>query len=435
MTKKDNILKASESLFAESGYEAVTLRQISRLADVPLSLVHYYFASKQSLYEEVLKQYSAEITSDRLARLKALEKGPMGDTRTQLTKCVQEYIEAYTERRNGADGEAWRNYSHMVAEISLSPKWLAQSVEYLGPSETALFQSRQAIFPESDEVELYWGCFFVSGITALAFAETGRIDKLSENKCKSADLETNIKYMIPFLVAGIQELAENPLKPDTLYTVESSDQTSETDTKNIILDAAESVFAQYGYCASSMRKIMHTAKTNLSLAYYHFENKKDIFIATNARRAKQFEDLRLQKFAALQNKDPFDAEYLENVIKAYVEEPFAYTANGGENWRNYIQLLAITAHTPLWNIAASSYNLVVNNLIEALKRRNTNNDNAHIWCCLYVMGALFCSLAQSSRFEKLSGGKCKSALAAESYKRVGPFLMAGCKRILSGDLE
>jgi AcrR family transcriptional regulator len=240
--------------------------------------------------------------------------------------------------------------------------------------------------------------------------------------------------MIPFLVAGIQELAEKPLRELPLYKVPPIEVTKATDTKNIILDAAENVFAQYGYYASTMRKIMKTASTNLSLAYYHFENKHDIFIAVHARRAKQSEALRLQMFEELQDKDPFDEDYLEHVIRAYIEVPFAYTIDSGENWRNYIQLLAITAHTPLWNVAASCYNTVVNNLTEALGRRSATTDDSYMWCCLYVMGALFCSLAQSKRFENLSDGKCKSSLAEESYKRIRPFLTAGCKRILSGDL-
>jgi AcrR family transcriptional regulator len=53
---KDRILIAAEHLFAEKGYDAVTIREITSKARCNLSLVYYYFGSKKKLYLEVFRE-------------------------------------------------------------------------------------------------------------------------------------------------------------------------------------------------------------------------------------------------------------------------------------------------------------------------------------------------------------------------------------------
>ncbi|WOF74389.1 TetR family transcriptional regulator [Parvibaculaceae bacterium PLY_AMNH_Bact1] len=52
--RRADIIRASTVLFLKDGYTNTTLRRIARAADVNVALVHYYFTSKQGLYQEVL---------------------------------------------------------------------------------------------------------------------------------------------------------------------------------------------------------------------------------------------------------------------------------------------------------------------------------------------------------------------------------------------
>ncbi len=52
--RREDIISASTRLFLENGYTDTTLRRIAGAADVNVALVHYYFTSKQGLYQEVL---------------------------------------------------------------------------------------------------------------------------------------------------------------------------------------------------------------------------------------------------------------------------------------------------------------------------------------------------------------------------------------------
>jgi AcrR family transcriptional regulator len=51
---RERIIEATSKVFAEKGYEATTLREISREARVAPGLVHYYFGGKDQLLVEVL---------------------------------------------------------------------------------------------------------------------------------------------------------------------------------------------------------------------------------------------------------------------------------------------------------------------------------------------------------------------------------------------
>ncbi len=54
--KREDILNIAEQLFAEQGFEAVSIREISKAADINIAMVSYYFGSKEKLYEEVIRR-------------------------------------------------------------------------------------------------------------------------------------------------------------------------------------------------------------------------------------------------------------------------------------------------------------------------------------------------------------------------------------------
>ena len=45
--KRDYILDVAERLFAEQGFEAISIREISKAADINIAMVSYYFGSKE----------------------------------------------------------------------------------------------------------------------------------------------------------------------------------------------------------------------------------------------------------------------------------------------------------------------------------------------------------------------------------------------------
>jgi len=53
---KERILDEAETLFAEKGYHAVSVREITTAANCNLAAVNYHFGNKQNLYQEVFSR-------------------------------------------------------------------------------------------------------------------------------------------------------------------------------------------------------------------------------------------------------------------------------------------------------------------------------------------------------------------------------------------
>jgi len=55
LSKEENILFAAEKLFAELGFEGTSTREIAKTANVNISMISYYFGSKEKLYEKLVE--------------------------------------------------------------------------------------------------------------------------------------------------------------------------------------------------------------------------------------------------------------------------------------------------------------------------------------------------------------------------------------------
>ena len=70
---RKRLLEATEWLFIESGYEAMSLRHITARAGANLAAVNYHFGSKEALVQEVLSQRLDRLNRERLQLLSAGE--------------------------------------------------------------------------------------------------------------------------------------------------------------------------------------------------------------------------------------------------------------------------------------------------------------------------------------------------------------------------
>ncbi|MBV1874442.1 MAG: TetR/AcrR family transcriptional regulator [Gammaproteobacteria bacterium] len=83
-----NILTAAEPLFAEHGYEGTSLNAIAKKAGVSKANIFHHFENKESLYLQVLKQASSEMS----ALIDKLEN--TGDSaEDQIRQYTQQHLE------------------------------------------------------------------------------------------------------------------------------------------------------------------------------------------------------------------------------------------------------------------------------------------------------------------------------------------------------
>ena len=73
---RKRILKHAERLFAKSGIDAVSIRDITDAAGVNSAAIHYHFGSKSGLVEALLERWAGELVERRGKLLDHIEACP-----------------------------------------------------------------------------------------------------------------------------------------------------------------------------------------------------------------------------------------------------------------------------------------------------------------------------------------------------------------------
>jgi AcrR family transcriptional regulator len=86
--KRKSIVDAATLLFARSGYDGVTFREIALHANIPLATIHHYFPRKEALYDVSVTE-SFEFTAKRFVHAMQVQ----GDVRKQVLALFQVLID------------------------------------------------------------------------------------------------------------------------------------------------------------------------------------------------------------------------------------------------------------------------------------------------------------------------------------------------------
>ena len=89
------LLDTAEQIFADYGYEGASIRQITHAAGLNLSLISYYFGSKEALYQEIFEQKLSELHSRLLHITSENAKTP-----DKLSEFLKIYINGYIFHTN-----------------------------------------------------------------------------------------------------------------------------------------------------------------------------------------------------------------------------------------------------------------------------------------------------------------------------------------------
>ena len=204
---REAILDAAEALFADHGFHGVTVRQVAREAGVDPALLHYYFATKRGLFDAAFLRRAAILNEERLAALDAYER-EAGDAMTAqgcLDACFGPILHWWA-----TGGPGWKSYFRLVALANNTPAWGGETMNrYFDPVIQRLIGLLRRVLPDARDEDLYWGWHFTTGALTHAFAETGRLDRLSGGLCRSDDVAAIQARMAPFMAAGIERLCRS----------------------------------------------------------------------------------------------------------------------------------------------------------------------------------------------------------------------------------
>ena len=207
-SKRDRILDVAERLFAEHGYDGVTIRQIASGAEVDVALASYHFGKKLDLFQAVFGRRAEELNERRLAALREVQAGA-GEDGPSVEQIIEAFLRPLEIAQETGD-PGWRHYLALVAYVNNSPYWGKRMMSRMFDKLVNEFVDALRIaLPDASDKDIYWCYHNLSGALTLTFADTGRIDKLSGGICRSSDFEEAYDHMIPFVAAGFREVCKS----------------------------------------------------------------------------------------------------------------------------------------------------------------------------------------------------------------------------------
>ncbi|MEN3976424.1 TetR family transcriptional regulator [Emcibacter sp. SYSU 3D8] len=201
-----------------------------------------------------------------------------------------------------------------------------------------------------------------------------------------------------------------------------------------ILDAAERLFSRRGFYGASLRDIAKDAGVQMSLVNYHFGPKEDLFRQVVRRRADEHASAIAASLEALLERQERESVTVEDVIRALLTPIIDRYINGGEGWRDYIQLLSRASHQHHdANFIApfvETYQPIMDQYTDEFLSLFPKADKPDVfWSIVFLEAALANILLQSTLAERVSQGAFTATDLDTVLERMVRFFGAGFREI------
>jgi AcrR family transcriptional regulator len=206
---------AAEKLFAKSGFDGVSMREIGRAAQVPFALITYHFQTKLGLYQALFRRRRDLLTTRRVERLRAIQI--TGDRRLDIHQIAAAIIESLVDIRELPGG---LDFTRLVAREVCDPLESERGIveKYLDPVAYAALELLQAVAPEVSHAQICWAFYFSSGALAINNANTGRVERLSSGECQTSNASEVTTALTRFVAAGLSGMLSTELKQQKVST-------------------------------------------------------------------------------------------------------------------------------------------------------------------------------------------------------------------------
>ncbi len=194
------ILDSAEELFSRHGFYGVSVRAVADHAGVNTALAHYYFRTKQGLFDAVFLRRAEIINKDRFEAMERYEQ-EFGDQMT-VNGLIESFLMPLLNRALHSD-PGWKNYFSILAQMNNSRDLGTETMtRYFDPLVQRLIDTLHKIMPDARKEDLYWSYHMLTGALTLTLGDTARVDRLSNGLCRSSDIDSIAPRMVEYCAAG-----------------------------------------------------------------------------------------------------------------------------------------------------------------------------------------------------------------------------------------
>jgi AcrR family transcriptional regulator len=197
---RSRILDVAEELFGEQGFDRVSIRDITKKAQVNLAAINYHFGSKEDLIAAVFERRVVPVNEARLAALNAVERS--AKKKPKLEGILEAFIRPTVQCSFGTPkgGKAFSKlFGRCLSEPSPEIEALLkrQFEPLVGRLDAALMRA----LPQLSRSEIFWCMKFTFG--ALHHWLLTR-DKFLPTWLEDVEVEEQIQKLICFAAAGFR---------------------------------------------------------------------------------------------------------------------------------------------------------------------------------------------------------------------------------------
>ncbi|WP_105383720.1 TetR/AcrR family transcriptional regulator [Neorhizobium alkalisoli] len=203
---KETLLRHAVTLFSQSGYNAVSLRDIAKAAGANVGSLTYHFGSKANLLREIYELHTRPMNARRVELLGEARRISNLDER--LMAVLRAYVvPAFISSTDGDGGGA--EFTRMRAVLSAEGNPDARKIIADAFDETSrvFIDALAECVPGASVEGLIWRSQFLLGALYYALVNPERVTRLSEGAVDGEDREAAVNQIVEASYASFRSLS------------------------------------------------------------------------------------------------------------------------------------------------------------------------------------------------------------------------------------
>ena len=198
---KERILNVAERLFADRGFPATSLRDLTSEAGVNIASVNYHFGSKDALLAAVLERRLRPVNARRLELLDAIESAAANGV-PNVEDVIRAFLSPPFHKRQewGAGGD---HFLRLLGRIhsETNEEFRATFFQQFQGVFRRFRQALQRALPHLDATDIGWRMLFLVGSMAFTMAWGDSFASISPGS--NRDPEDVLESLIQYTTAGM----------------------------------------------------------------------------------------------------------------------------------------------------------------------------------------------------------------------------------------
>jgi AcrR family transcriptional regulator len=210
-----------------------------------------------------------------------------------------------------------------------------------------------------------------------------------------------------------------------------------TAARERILDAAEALFADFGYHGTSIRAVAQAAEVDSFRTHYYFGSKEELFRQVLTRREDEFLGALSESLDATLAGNAGGAIALEALIEAWIRPGLTLIMGAEDKWKHYFRLhyrIGNTSEHQFATLMRDRYQPVYTRYIEAFTAAlPAARQDTIQWAFHFIEQIYVGVLNEDHQASDHPPWRLRMTSVDEALRRMIPFYTAGFQALASRD--